>query len=142
MRAAIVLFTALIIVSGCGKKVEEAPPPGEFTGKVVTTYEEALQSAKAENKPILIVAYQGNADMIDRNLLHDGAVRSRGSKFITAKLDAATQSDAMSKLGVKHYPDMMILHPDGTEAWHMGSRIAFPGEVAQAIDNATGGGKK
>lgn len=130
LAALCAMLTGLV---GCsGEKAEKAA----FEGKVVTTLEEALSAAKSENRPVLVVAYQGSPDMIDRNLLSDAALKERDSKFITAKLDAATQSAALSQLQVTAYPTMLVLKPDGSVAWRAQGMV-FPGQVALAIDQAT-----
>ncbi len=141
MRVVVLLCALVPALAGCGPR-EEQKAAGPFTGKTVTTYDEAMASAKADNKPILVFAYQGDPSMFERNLLNDPVIVKRSGKFITAKLDAATQSQALSQLRVTNFPAMLILKPDGTEAWRSQSRAPFPGEVAMAMDQMTGGPAK
>jgi hypothetical protein len=116
---------------GCGSPKEEG---GAVQGKVVASYDEALASAKSENRPILVVAYQaGLEEKIDQNLLNDPAVKERSSKVITAKLDTSSQGQAISQLGITNYPAVLILRPDGTEAWRS-QGVPMPGAVASEID--------
>jgi hypothetical protein len=123
---------------GCGSR--GAQDTGSNQGKIVTTYDEALASASSENRPIMIVAYQTGLAQIEQNLLNDPAVKERTDKVITAKLDAASQGPAMSRLGITQYPAVLILRPDGTEAWRS-QGVPMPGMVAQALDQATQGMK-
>jgi len=123
---------------GCGPR--NAQDTGTDQGKVVTTYDEALASARSENRPVLIVAYQTSPAGIEQNLLNDPAVKERTRNVITAKLDAASQGPAISKLGITQYPAVLILRPDGTEAWRS-QGVPMPGMVAMALDQATQGMK-
>ena len=124
---------ALMLV-GCGSRQEQNTDTVQ--GKVVTSYDEAMASAKSENRPILIVAYQSGLDRIEQNLLNDPAVKERSGKVITAKLDATVQGPSISHLGITQYPAILVLRPDGTEVWRSRG-VPFPGEVAQALDQAS-----
>jgi hypothetical protein len=121
---------ALTLV-GCGSRNEQGASTAQ--GKIVTSYDEALASARSENRPVLIVAYQTGLDRIEQNLLNDPAVKERSGKVITAKLDANSQGQAISPLSITQYPAVLILRPDGTEAWRSRG-IPMPGEVAMALD--------
>jgi hypothetical protein len=137
MRTVALLICALAwTLVGCGSR--GAQDTGSDQGKVVTSYDEAIASAKSENRPILIVAYQTGLDRIEQNLLNDPAVKERSRKVITAKLDAASQGQTMSQLGITQYPAVVILHSDGTEAWRS-QGVPMPGAVAQALDQANQG---
>jgi hypothetical protein len=124
---------ALTLV-GCGPPKEEART---VQGKVVTSYDEALANAKSENRPVLLVAYQTALDKIEQNLLNDPAVKERSSKVITAKIDVNSQGAALTPLGLTQYPAVLILRPDGTEAWRSRA-VPMPGEVALALDKVVG----
>jgi hypothetical protein len=121
-------------VAGCnrGGPVAEAVSPGT----VVTTYEDALAKASAQRSPILVVAYQGSSQDVDQMILSDPSITSHASKVVTAKLDANTQSQAMTKLGIQDYPMLAVLSSSGAVLWR--KKSATPPEVGRALESALG----
>jgi hypothetical protein len=142
VRPGVIIACGIVLVGlvGCNRPAQNAETPN-VAGKIATTYEEALASARAQNKPILLVAYQGRSDDVDQMVLSEPRITEQSSKFVTAKLDGGQQSAAMARLGITQYPTLMILNARGTPVWSR--RGASPIEVANAMDQAlrSGGGQ-
>ena len=138
MRTTVVVLSILLVgLAGCGKR-EEAFEPKTFQGRVVTTYDDALASARSEKKPILVVA--GDAATLsglENNLLSMPAIADRSGEFITAKLDSGSQSAALKQLGATQNPTMLVLRPDGSVVWR-GAGAVNPGPILAALDQAKG----
>jgi hypothetical protein len=93
--------------------------------------------ARRENKPILVVAYQGSASSVEQVVLSAPPVTQRSPRFVTAMLDAATQASALGSLRITEYPTLAILDSQGRELWR--KKSANVGELTQAMDGVSGG---
>jgi hypothetical protein len=71
---------------------------------IATTFDEALSMAASQNKPILLVAYQGDPNAVDQMLLSEPSVTERSDRFVVAKLDAKTQSEPSPACGSRDIP--------------------------------------
>lgn len=138
IRVSVALLGLIVLVgAGCSSPPpKEAAGTGEIKGGVVSTVDAALSQGKSQNKPILLVAYQGNPDDIDMMILSEPSVTQKSEKFVVAKVDGNSQAAALANLNVSEYPTILILRPDGTEAWR--KKSPTPPDVAAAMDLATG----
>ena len=141
MKLWIVPLSALILLGGAGCQPPPATPPPvgtpEVEGPVLTSYDEALSRARSENKPLLIVTYQGDPNMVDQMILSEPSITQRTWQFVVAKLDADAQAADMTKLNVTQHPTVIVMRPDGTVVFS--KRAPAPPEVEQAMAQATGG---
>jgi thioredoxin-related protein len=79
----------------------------------------ALQQAKAQNKPILVSFYTtwcGWCKKLDAETYTDPRVMAAAQRYITVKLNAEGDgASEKARLGVKGYPNIVFLRPDGSE---------------------------
>lgn len=84
------------------------------------TYQEALEQAKKENKPVFVDAYAvwcGPCKWMDANTFKNGKVaKYYNQNFINVKLDAEKGNGAQfaGKYRVTAYPTLFFLNPDGS----------------------------
>src|SRR5262245_44552158 len=73
VMASIVMLAGL---PGCHRGNEKSGGAGtdQIQGKVATTLDEALAAARAQNKPILLVAYRGDPTSVDQMILSEPSV--------------------------------------------------------------------
>jgi thiol:disulfide interchange protein len=134
-RGLLIALTLALGAAGCGGGTKAATGPAA-AGPAVTTWEEALASARSTNKPILLVAYQGSPKDMEMMILSDPMITQRMSKVVTAKVDGNQHAAALARINVTTFPSIVVFRPDGTYVW--GKQGANPIEVANNIDSALG----
>lgn len=79
-------------------------------------FEDALKSAKSQNKPIMVDFYTdwcGWCKKLDSDTYSDPKVRAAAEKFICVKVDAEKESALANKYAVAGFPTIMFLDKDG-----------------------------
>jgi len=79
--------------------------------------QDALKSAKAQHKPIMIDFYTdwcGWCKKLDSDTYSDPKVNAAAKKFICVKIDAEKEPNLASKYGVSGYPTIIFLDSNGT----------------------------
>lgn len=79
-------------------------------------FEDALKSAKSQQKPVMIDFYTdwcGWCKKLDSDTYSDPKVRAVAEKFVCVKIDAEKESALTSKYGVQGFPTIIFLSKDG-----------------------------
>ncbi|MBF0489061.1 MAG: thioredoxin family protein [Candidatus Omnitrophica bacterium] len=96
-------------------------------------YEHALQTARREDKPLLVYFYAtwcGQCHKFQSNTLTDWTVKSLAKKFVCVKLDAEFEKDLAKRFEVTGYPTVIFLNTaeklmNRMEGYGFGSKAVF-----------------
>lgn len=132
-----VLCVLVLAAGGCSREPQGSGGTTNPPGTVVENYQEALTRARSENKPILLVVYEGSPADVEQMVLSEPAITQRTSRFVTAKVDLNKESAALTPLGITQAPTVAILRSDGSLLWQKSG--AAPPEIVAAMDQAVGG---
>jgi thiol:disulfide interchange protein len=133
--AGIILLAAAVAVVGCQKpappssavkasqpsqaKTPDAAKPapaGEIAWE--PTYAQALDKAKAENKPVMMDLYAdwcGPCRKLDSETWSDAKVRALATSFVCVKVNVDNDKATADKYGANAIPLVVFLKPDGAE---------------------------
>ncbi len=108
-----VIWTTLFLLIG-SKGLLAATPSGGWQ----TSFENALKTAHAENRPILAAVtavWCGPCRQMQQLTLNDAEVsRYANLHYVTVSIDGDQRRDLISQLGVAAFPTTLVLNPDGT----------------------------
>lgn len=113
------LLTAALTLATCA--MAEAPAAHEFpkgSPKFGTSYKAALEQAKKEHKPAILVfsaSWCGPCQAMKKNVYPSKEVTPLHDKFVWAYLDADQEENAapMKKYGVEGIPHIQFVSADG-----------------------------
>lgn len=112
----------------------KGPPAIEYVGG----HEAGRQRAEAENRPLLLVCTAGwcrfSADMMQRTL-RDPRLVAISRRAVCVLVDADRDAAVCRALGVKGFPTLLVLDPDGTERLRVTGRSS-PAALAAALETA------
>ena len=80
------------------------------------SFENAMQRAKSEGKPIMIDFYTdwcGACKVLDSDVYTDGSVISQSANWISIKINAEKRADVAAQYGVKAYPTIIFAESTG-----------------------------
>lgn len=110
------------------------PPAIEYVGG----YEAGHQRAEAEGRPLLVVCTatwcRFSADMTQRTLRDPGLVQL-SRRAVCVLVDADRDAETCRALGVKGFPTLLVLDPDGTERFRATGRSS-PATLVAALTTA------
>lgn len=147
------LALALVVVAGCEIRDEvprplepqpllaagiaaglRGPPAIEYVGG----YEAGRQRAESEGRPLLLVCTatwcRFSADMTQRTLRDPGLVQL-SRRAVCVLVDADRDADTCRTLGVKGFPTLLVLDPNGTERLRATGRSS-PATLVAALTTA------
>jgi hypothetical protein len=110
------------------------PPAIEYVGG----YEAGRQRAESDGRPLLLVCTakwcRFSADMTQQTLRDPGLV-ALSRRAVCVLIDADRDAATCRTLGVKGFPTLLVLDPDGTERFRATGR-ASPDTLAAALATA------
>ena len=109
MRRTWWLLTAWLL--GCA-----IPATGEEV-RWASSFDHALEQAGAEQKYVMVdffTSWCGWCKVLDAKTYRDGRVVSRTDGMVSVKVDAEAQTDLARRYGVRAYPTIVFLNPDGS----------------------------
>jgi thiol:disulfide interchange protein len=149
------MAACLLTASGCDIRDEKARPVvremlvGSTAGvqghqslehgiEYVSGYEAGLKRATAEQKPLLLVFRAGwcrfSAEMTQRTLL-DPQVVGLSRRSVCVMIDADRDADTCRHFGVKAFPTLIVVPPDGGERFRTTGRPTAA-TLAAALEKA------
>lgn len=145
-------FGCLLVV-GCDIRDEAPRPPrpqtlladgiaagarGAPAIEYVGGYDAGRQRAAAEDRPLLLVCAAGwcrfSGDLTQRTL-RDPRLVALSRRAVCVLLDADRDAEACRTLGVKAFPTLLVLEPDGTERLRAAGRSS-PDAIAAVLEKA------
>ena len=135
-RSLLMIGTALSLASvGCNAGGQDSRVgSGAIKGKVATTYDEAIALGRQQNKPILLVSFQGTGEDVDQMILSEPSITTLSDRFVTARINYNTNRQDVTRLGIARLPAVMVLRPDGSLLWTKPGPT--PPEVERAMRQA------
>jgi thioredoxin-like negative regulator of GroEL len=80
-------------------------------------FEEALEAASLEGRPVLVdfhTSWCGWCKKMERETYRDPVVIERTSRIVCVRVDAEKRTDLARSYGVRAFPTLLILNPDGS----------------------------
>lgn len=112
----------------------KGPPAIEYVGG----HDAGRQRAHAEDRPLLLVCTatwcRFSTDMMQRTL-RDSRLVALSRRAVCVLIDADRDADVCHALGVKGFPTLVVLDPDGTERLRATGRSS-PDALAAALETA------
>lgn len=82
-----------------------------------SSFETALEQARAEQKFVMVdffTSWCGWCKVLDRKTYTDSVVVALSKRMVSVKVDAEARKDLAKAYGVRAYPTILFLNPDGT----------------------------
>lgn len=113
------LGTSLLAVVAIGSsQAGESRPPGERGGIVwASSFENALEEAQVDGKPVMVDFYTdwcGWCKRLDADTYSDSDVAAHARRLVCVKVNAERRSEVARRYGVRAYPSIAFLQADGT----------------------------
>ena len=102
------------------------------------SFENAMQQARAQNKPILIDFYAdwcGPCKMMDERTYPDRQVIAQSQNWITVKVNGEKRPDVMQAYGLNAYPTIVFAHGNGQPVKIVSAYMDAP-QLVQSMQEA------
>ena len=112
-----------------------------------SSFEDAMQRARAQNKPVLIDFYAdwcGPCKLMEKNVYPDRQVIAQSQNWITVKVNGEKRPDVMQAYGLSAYPTLVFAHGNGQpvkiiEGYHDVPELVQQMQEAFSLWNSTSG---
>lgn len=133
----IVLFSGTFLSIGCGIKnrlniqsarveaAEDINPAEDIAVRFLRDYDEALDLAKRESKPVLLFFTLPNSTISDEMLkttFQSREIRRLSRQFVCVQLDGVLDVELCRQRNVKGFPTILITNPQGRELKRLSGR--------------------
>lgn len=139
MRISLAAFAMLLLAGSMTTRAAELPEGW------VTDYDEALELAKKENKPILAVfstSWCPPCQAMKSKIYPQESVKKALEAWVPAYIDGDQFQALTRQMGVEAYPTFVVLDSSGQELGRFVGGKATAEEFLSAIEHAKGSGKK
>jgi thiol:disulfide interchange protein len=105
-----------------------APPPAKWQA---ASYEEAIELAEAQTRPVLAVfsaAWCGPCRQLEKTLADPAVARELRQAYVFVKIDGDQRPDLVRRYGVQAYPTYVLLERGVRTGHKRGTGYKAPGE--------------
>jgi hypothetical protein len=113
------LLLPVFLLYGCASisQLEQTSPPIKNESKGIewqTSYDNAIELAKAKNKPLMLVFYGVSGKRLEENVFSSPNVIKLAQEFVCIKM-GSDQNELAKKYGIFEYPTVVFADPRGGE---------------------------